>query len=328
MLSFGLATAQFPSTQPIYWLPAVRQWEEEGGYCGETAIQQAGLFYGQYNSQGAIRAAYGSGSQKSSNQVLFGDDQNDANLLKKLKFTYQLWDWENTRTPQSKAYKDWINSNVQKGIPTIFTIYLSTLSDEDYDHIVLAVGYESSTNSTAYYEFDTTDHWKTNWPVSPASNADGIIASRSQCSKQKAAKYCMPNEYDYGAALTGIIDTNKVTLPVHIQLDQVDEPNWVYAKAKGNILKPDITITNLKAGQSYVVLGYNSYTNTPSAGFNVSQADLSYSFVPLTDTYTFQETNGFLSTGSRYYRCVQKANVFDAEYAKPVPQHAVREPRK
>lgn len=134
----------------------------------------------------------------------------------------------------------------------------------------------------------------------------------------------MPQDYDYGAAITGIIDTAGVTKPLHIQLDQVDEPNWVWQKAAGKMLTPDITIEKLNPGTPYIVLGYNSYSKVPNSGFNASQADLSYEFVPMTETYTFQETKGFLSTGSRYYRCVAKANVFDAEVAEPIPAHAVR----
>ena len=44
-------------------IPPRRQWEGNGGYCGETVMISAGLYYGQYVSQYDARAFASDGDQ-------------------------------------------------------------------------------------------------------------------------------------------------------------------------------------------------------------------------------------------------------------------------
>lgn len=68
-----------PGHHTLLPIPPRLQWDNDGGYCGQTSIQCCSLYYGNYISQSMARAAAGS-------EVLVG--QNAEAALEKLGYIF------------------------------------------------------------------------------------------------------------------------------------------------------------------------------------------------------------------------------------------------
>ena len=93
------------------WAPGV------SGYCGETSIQSAGLFYGNWISSERVRYAGGNA------EVLV--DVNAHTAATALKFTIARWDSVGSATPQNTAYFAWVKSQLAAGHPVVLGLYQS-----------------------------------------------------------------------------------------------------------------------------------------------------------------------------------------------------------
>jgi hypothetical protein len=113
--------------------------------------------------------------------------------------------------------------------------------------------------------------------------------------------YYIPQNVDYGVAVTGIKDPAKVTRPVHINLDSIEEPN-VSLGVPACLFTATITADSLTAGQTYALLRYNNYLNVPSTGFNPIGANTVVYFTATSVTKTF--TDYFMSDSAVFYRCI------------------------
>ena len=87
------------------------------GYCGETSIQSAGLFYGNWISSERVRYAGGNA------EVLV--DVNAHTAATALKFTIARWDSVGSATPQNTAYFAWVKSQLAAGHPVVLGLYQS-----------------------------------------------------------------------------------------------------------------------------------------------------------------------------------------------------------
>lgn len=271
-------------------IPPRLQWPNNDGYCGENSIQMCGLYYGNYISEGMCRRVAGG-------ELLIY--VNDTIALNAFSFTYSEWD-PNAATPQYKNYLDWVKGFLYNKQPVIITVYVSGGTDPDYDHIIPAIGFYGKSVNT----YTSTDSltYNTNFDTVPfTTEFSAIYATRAGAGNSAPNPYYIPENTDYGVAVTGIKDPGKVTRPVHITLDSNEEPN-VSLGVPPCILRATITCDSLTIGKSYALLRYNEYVKVPSTGFTPSGANSAVYFTASAITHTVIDS--FMSDTAVFYRCI------------------------
>lgn len=114
--------------------------------------------------------------------------------------------------------------------------------------------------------------------------------------------------------MTGIIDENKVTLPVSLSVSACNEPN-PHPAYNENPIEMDgiVTVRDLVIGESYTLLRYSSYEYVLCKGiandFLTSNFEEKHEFVANETMYIYNDPKKISSTGSVYYRCIQKPKV-------------------
>ena len=271
-------------------IPGRLQWDNADGYCGETAIQMIGLYYGNYISQDICRNVAGG-------EVLIS--VNDEAALDSFSFNHEEWDY-NQQTPQYTNYLIWLKQHLFNYHPVIITSYIKGLSDPDYDHIIPAIGF-ASTDTTA---FNNTDDLMYNSCYDSAfftRTFQSVWDTRIMNGNGVTYDYCIPKNVDYGVAVTGIKDSLKVTKPVSLSIDRWDEPNVTLGE-QPVMLHAVATLSGLTAGNQYALLRYNGYAHVPSANFVPLQADGAFYFTASAPTKTYADS--FMSHTSIFYRCI------------------------
>ena len=139
------------------------QWQANFGYCGETALISAGLYYGQYVSQYDARA-YASKNQNQNeraSQLLIGINENTAANVMHL----DIEKWNNFRADNFLA---WVKKNIIQKHPVVIGTYqnmslFEEVGDAEYDHIVPIIGIETNHSLTDYkYHADDIIHFSDN----------------------------------------------------------------------------------------------------------------------------------------------------------------------
>ncbi|HTA60922.1 MAG TPA: T9SS type A sorting domain-containing protein [Bacteroidia bacterium] len=279
--------AQVTSELPI--APRI-QWPNNNGYCGENSIQACGLYYGNYISEGLCRTVAGG------ELLLY---VNDTTALEAFSFTYKEWN-PNATTPQYNTYLNWVKQYLYKKQPVIIAVYVSGMTDPDYDHIIPAIGFKA----TSVNAYTTTDSltYNSNFDTTPFTRIfSTLYATRAQAGNSALYPYYIPKDVNYGVAVTGNKDPNHLTKPVHIDLDSNDEPN-ISLGANPCILKATITVDSLTAGQPYALLRYNNYQTVPSQSFNPTGASSVVYFTATATTKILADT--FMSNTAVFYRCI------------------------
>jgi hypothetical protein len=266
------------------------QWPNNNGYCGENSIQACGLYYGNYISEGLCRTVAGS------ELLLY---VNDTIALEAFSFTYKEWN-PNATTPQYTSYLDWVKQYLYSKQPVIIAVYVSGMTDPDYDHIIPAIGFKA-TNVNSYTATDSLTY-NSNFDTLPFTRVfSTVYATRAMAGNSAPFPYYIPENVDYGVAVTGNKDPNHLTKPVHIDLDSNDEPN-VSLGANPCVLKAIITADSLTSGQSYALLRYNNYQTVPSLSFSPAGANSVVYFTATATTKILADT--FMSNTAVFYRCV------------------------
>lgn len=138
---------QFVKLNPI---PPRFQWNANSGYCGETCMISAGLYYGQYLSQYDVRKLVSGDTQQ--NQLLLG--KNDDAAAEALRLNY-----ERKITNNSEDFIQWIKQQVAAGCVVIIGVLNNeyrlgestdpAAGDNEYDHIVPLIGWGADDPFTA-----------------------------------------------------------------------------------------------------------------------------------------------------------------------------------
>jgi len=130
-------------------LPARYMWgwgPGDHGFCGSMSIQTMNLYYGNWISQGLVRASVG-------NKEII-PSLNMEQAMTKLKMVFEPWDSDKEKAPQHEAYWKWVKNHLKNGVPVIGTVYEKTKgARSDLDHIIPFVGYYSE-NGLEYSEND------------------------------------------------------------------------------------------------------------------------------------------------------------------------------
>jgi len=286
ILSFNL----YSQANRILNIPGRIQWERNGGYCGETSIQMIGLYYGNYISQDITRKLAGG-------EFLVG--KNDEIAINALSFTYEKWDY-NQPIPQYQNYLIWLKRQLFNYHPVIITLYIKGMSDPDYDHIVPAIGFSAKDIST----FNNTDELIFNDCFTYSfytRSFQSIWDTRSMNNNGISNTYCIPKNIAFGCSITGNKDEKNETKPVHLTIDQANEPDV----AKGEspvLLNATITIDSLTIGKKYALLRYNDYNKVPSSGFNPAEAASAIYFTASAENQILSDL--FMSNNAVFYRCI------------------------
>ena len=293
------ATASTPVRQAVRTtllaIPPRQQWDENGGYCGETSIQSFALYFGTYASQFRIREFINPDQQS---QLLVGVNEQIA--LRALQLKYDQWNF-NLPIPQSKNYLAWVKQSIQRGAPVIGALYIRGMTDPDYDHIVPMVGFRSSSDSHRYQPRDVL-LFNDNFANSTLSRTFGTLAATRRGANTRSFMYAIPSRVDYGCAVTGIVDTLRETVPVRLQVDRSWEPNLI-AGAQPVAMDATLVVQSLVPGKTYSLLRYDDPAAVPDSGFLANGGyTRAHSFTATAATQTF--TDQFLSNAVVTYRCV------------------------
>ncbi|CAF1621171.1 unnamed protein product [Rotaria magnacalcarata] len=289
-------------------IPARLQWENDHGYCGETAIQSFGLYYGAWISQKLVRDI--NKGEYLLQKLSVDDHRNPTHTLTALHFTYNEWDWESSAQPQFYDFCRWIKRSIIQGHPAMFGAYLSYMQEEDYDHIMPAIGVRFQ-DEHEYNPEDVLFYYNLfrEKLIERTMSKDDLAATRKTCRKHCGEGGSLPLNIDYGIAVTGIADENQITLPVRLSVSAWNEPNLHPAYAETPIeMDGIVTIRDLVVDKPYVLLRYSSYGHIPTKGrisdFLSSNFDEKHTFVANYHTYIYKDSKKIPSTGSVYYRCV------------------------
>ena len=276
-------------------IPPRYQWEERKGYCGESCVQQAALLFGSYVSQHACRALIDPRQRRP-----FLVAMNDRRVLRLLQFDSAEFPYPDHRTPQFEPYLTWTKQHLAAGHPVLITAYGKYLRDPDYDHIMLATGFDAQ-------------------QIDRHQDADVLVFndcfSRDACHRTVASlsddrrmrgngrdhEFCIPTRVDFGCAITGIIDQSGDVRPVRLTLAMNREPN-IMAGASPEQLDLVVTIEGLTTGTRYALYRYDDHRHVPTSGYASSRYDTVDTFVASGSTR--ETTTTVMSDRIVTFRCV------------------------
>jgi hypothetical protein len=259
-------------------IPKRIQWDANGGYCGETCLVSAGLYYGQYLSQYDVRIA-GKGPNGQLSEVLIQTDPaGSASTAAKNLFLTSSFKQGNKNDPD--GFLSWVKAQVLDGHPVAIGVYMNNArfgegDDENYDHIILVtgVGSEKRFNDKKYSSTDVLYYWDnglwTDDPTVPAygSCQFGKFANTRTCADCPTGNlYSLPKGakvHNYGIAITGAVDPNgDPIIPLSVTVSNNEEIPEMVDESILRPARPDpitltITAVNLKSG-TYDVYKYDS----------------------------------------------------------------------
>ena len=258
----------------------------------------AGLYYGQYLSQFDARSAASSplAQNREDSQLLPG--VNDVRAATRAHLQSQVWVNSTPGPANTAAFLTWVKSRVLLGQPVIIGVYTNeyrfnndpdpTAGQSEYDHIVTVTGVKSRhpmTLPAVYYADDTLtleDHgiWTNASGTSQYRFSyafAGFPATRRQANRQTGPVYSLANdEANYGIAITGVTDPQRLTLPVRVSTNRNDESpamrDGATTRPAPMPLRLTVSVSGLKPLVSYRLYRYSSLGAVPNSGFNAAAA--------------------------------------------------------
>ena len=270
------------------------------GYCGEASVQTAGLYYGNYVSQGIVWNAAGTNSQ-----LLLGTSQNGGKAVNALYLTYS--EWSSSSGSQKTAYTAWVKSQIDAGYPVIAGFYLKTLSDPDYDHIMPIIGYKITSGDISGFYYNTLMD-----DVSAYSSTGYVeltigsqfFATRSQCSSSSNV-YCLPSGVAYGISVTG----NRYPSDAPAQLftnPWNNDPDWgpIDGVNAAPISITGTLVVQTTAGANFTCLRFDSTSSLPNNDRYMCSSSYSkkYTFGATGSSYSLAVAD-MMSNGNYFFRC-------------------------
>ena len=300
-------------------IPPRHQWNANYGYCGETALISAGLYYGQYISQYTARTAATPGVNQTdpSSQLLIS--VNDLTAAATMHLNAVEWNGQSD-TVTTNQYLAWVKAYVLAGYPVIIGIYDNLYQPggnalagfSSYDHIVPVNGIASNhplvqgLNQTYYADdilqfSDNSGNNNINYPSSASSppvdaaylfqyNFGTFQMTRTQANSPTAPPYSLAlhsnsSNRNAGVAITGVSDLNGETVPVRLATDlNYENPAIINGSTTPPAATPvtlTATVYGLTTGVKYNVYQYNSLTSIPNSAFNAN-ASVAYQIFTFT----------------------------------------------
>jgi hypothetical protein len=310
----ALRSAVSPSRTKLD-VPPRLQWMANYGYCGETSMISAGLYYGQYVSQYKARNAASDGVPQSrrGSQLLLG--VNDTHAAAALHLN--ALEWNTAAEKNTNAFLAWVRDNVELGYPVTIGVYTNEYrfygktapraGDPSYDHIVpvTAVAADSLT-------FSDNGLWDPSGPPRYLFSY-GFAAfqkSRTEANAHRGPIYSLSNNgSNYGIAITGVMDPEHETVPVRLTTSVNDElpamRNGSNVRPKPRNLVLTITVSGLKPGVGYRLYRYDRLVDVPDAGFNAFGAKAARHWdVQISSGTTYTLSERMASNAVAVYRAV------------------------
>lgn len=302
------------------------QWNANSGYCGETSLISAGMRYGQYTSQWTARglASPGVPQWRASSQLLLG--VNDLKAAQAMRL--EAVDYPSAREASTRGYLRWVKKHFLREHVVIVGVYnnVTTLNetppgDPEYDHIVPVMGIGSLTpwrqGAERYYPSDAitiSDNGLYNvgptYPYLFSYRFSDFPMTRREANRPGGPVYSLrPKAPNFATSVTGILDHDRVTLPVRLTSDVNSEGVWNVNKGKRPPAATPITLTAHVSipddDVAYRVYLYDDFDDVPTAKFNASadQAIRSWTIAPGSGA-TWRVTISAMSNDTRVFRAV------------------------
>lgn len=319
-----LAVAAFADMKTNH-VPSRLQWMANSGYCGETSLISAGLYYGQYLSQYDARAIATKDGTQTGGSLLLG--LNDKKAAHKMHLSVEEWDTDSEQN--TEQFLIWLKQKVAAGNPVAIGVYANqylfygttdpSAGDPDYDHIVSVTTLASNhpiTDPTYYGDdqvgFSDNGFWDNETtPVYYFSyTLDSFQADRKAANAPSGSVYSVSSDgSNYGIAITGVKDDNGDTLPTRVYVNQNYENPSIQDKTNNRPtpmpLVLTVTVSNLEPGTTYNLYYYNDLDSVPDSSFNASasKAFKAWPFKATDSTYT--QTVSIQSKDTAVFRCVK-----------------------
>lgn len=263
-------------------LPPRKQWNANGGYCGEASLISAGMHFGQYCSQFTARKAASPHAKQSDrkSQLLVG--VNDRRAAKAMKLEAQTFNFAGQNS--TAEFVSWIKGCVARGYPTAIGVFLNSARfdedspvDEEYDHIVMVTGMDGKKSPGAgvirfgdHGLYAPDDH--SVFPFSlPLAR---FLHSRSSANNPASPIYSLKDQPPhYGIAITGVADRDGVTIPVRLTASRNDEPeisDRSNAPPPTAPLRLTATVSIPDQSVAYKLYRYESFEKVPVRAFNAN----------------------------------------------------------
>lgn len=281
-------------------IPARTQWNENSGYCGETSLISAGLYYGQYVSQYTARelgdSVFDPPETQINGQLLigtygnYGPDHPGNSIVDAARQMHLDFEEYNNLDPTkpSTDFLAWVKHNIVAKYPVIIGVYenasiFGQLPDPEYDHIVPVFGVSSKSLTGDYNDGDIfyihDNGLYTGAPGLPSASdvgcyqylAESFQNSRESADKSSAGVYSVSNnsnqDGNYGITITGVRAKNINLLPVSIQTDPTYEIPEIKHHSTIQPLPESmtlyVTVSGMMTNTRYVLLKYNDFDNLP-----------------------------------------------------------------
>jgi hypothetical protein len=311
----GGAAASAGARETVLDIPPRKQWNANFGYCGETSMISAGLYYGQYVSQYTARAVASNDTpqyRRSSQLLLGGNDRHAA-----IKMHLASIEWNTATERSTDEFLLWVRRNVERGYPVAIGVYTNEYrfygttapraGDPSYDHIVPVTSVSADALT-----FSDNGLWN---PTGKPRYTFGyrfaaFQRTRVQANAPGAPIYSLSSDgRNYGIAISGVADADHETLPVrlstNVRWERPPMRNGSNARPRPMQLTLTITMSNLTPGVAYRLYGYNRLGRIPDAHFNANASNASKMWrVRITSGTTYAVTQTIMSDQVAAYRAV------------------------
>lgn len=246
-----------------------RQWDSSYGYSAETSVIIVGMYHSQYMSQWTARALASPKvvQTKPRSMMLLGG--NDAAAIERMKLVPVAFN--TAQQDSTDEFLCWVKHSVLQGWPVIIGVYRKGFRDLEYDHAVPvhAISSQSSLAADAaagaslpYRRSDSlvlSDHFGNMYNITFRD----FQRSRRDANRRTASKLSLRNTpRNYGIAISGVADTQGVTIPVRLTSDRNSEARSRRKQLTSPPKSFPITLTATVLVPAGSTTGYTLYTYT------------------------------------------------------------------
>lgn len=283
------------------------QWQGNGGYCGETSLQESALYYGIYASQWWIRNVI---DPTQNNDLVELDEW--ALVLAALGLEADVFPTESIDPPQYEAFELWAKKHLARKHPVITTCYIAGgPPDNPVDHIVtltafIASGldvYSSDDLFILNHHLAQTTYGLPGAPFAFAQRTRWLFDERAMTGPGATYLYAIQKEADYGLAITGTSNRSPAARPVRVEVDRIDEPDLIQGELPVQ-LSAEITVEGLTPGITYVLYRYNDPAMVPMKNYSSHPYSSKVVFQATHEKETLLDT--IASDGVAVFRCVPR----------------------
>uniref|UniRef100_A0A0G4I617 Uncharacterized protein n=1 Tax=Chromera velia CCMP2878 TaxID=1169474 RepID=A0A0G4I617_9ALVE len=321
------------------------QWDEAFGYCGETALQTAALYWGTYVSAWTVRDMYsvylywmseteGVLSQRSWHSQYLIRTRNDpvASALRLQHFPFMT---QRYIRPQYQSFMQWMKAWILAGGLVIFALFVKGYEDDEYDHIALAFGVQEGDGEADERGFNENDTLLWN-PLQEGAGTTraayrfgDLNGTRSWTNNgTQTEMYMIPHQVNFGMAIRYVWNEPEELRRVSLELQPapVETPSLSACDMgetcfqPGENLRLSVTANDLNPGVRYSLLRFDGPSQVPwwygaeycgGSGSWGSEPTRRWDFEASGESHTVVDFVDQLDVA--FYRCVPECEVPEGE---------------